>query len=124
MSGTFYNGITDHTVSNLRFSNLFEWVISSSKKINENNASTYIEKMEELSECVFIPHTFVKFQDNFEEELEFWSKAFFQLGHDIFNGEVGNHDNRMWQPSAIGDAMFISKMIKELSNSIKKNNTH
>jgi len=116
MSGAFSFDKVDYVVSNVRFSNLFKWALECSKSIDDENRISYISKMSQLSEDVFIPHTFVQFESHFDtSELDYWSKVFYQLGYDIYEGKIGNQENRDWQPGAIADSIQISKLLKELS---------
>lgn len=116
MSGAFSFGKVDYVVSNVRFGNLFKWALECSKSIDIENRMSYVSKMSQLSEDVFIPHTFVQFESHFDSgELDYWSKVFYQLGYDIYEGRIGNQENKEWQPGAIADSIQISKLLKELA---------
>lgn len=113
MSDTFSADNTHYTVSNLRFCNLLNWSISIAEKVENEKKSEYIEKMQKLTENQFIPCTDCNFHQEFSiRELEYWSRVFSQLGYAIYEGKIGNQEEKTWQPTAIADALYLSRMLK------------
>ena len=115
MSSTFCFAEIDYIVNNLRFNNLLGWILICSESVDHDNKTSYVSRMHDLSQGLFIPAGYVKFEEKFDvDELEYWSKVFFKLGYDIYEGRIGNQSNREWQPTAIADAIQISRLLKEL----------
>ena len=120
MSGAFCFENIDYSVSNVRFGNLLRWALRCSVDIQHEKKDAFVAKMNQLAEDLFIPIGMLNFHEHFDiDELEFWSEVFFRLGVEIFEGRIGNQTNRDWQPTAIADAMQISRLLKDLIWTIK-----
>ena len=121
MSSTFSFVDVDYSVSNARFGNLLRWALICSADVQHDNKDLFVSKMRSLIEDLFIPIGMLNFHEHFNiDELKFWSDVFFRLGVEIYEGNVGNQSNREWQPTAIADAIQISRLLKDLAWNMKE----
>lgn len=121
MSGAFCFGDLDYSVSNVRFANLLRWVVNCALDVQYEKKDVFMAKMSGLVEDLFIPIGMLNFHEHFEvDELQFWSDVFFKMGVDIYEGRVGNQTNREWQPTAIADAIQISRLLNDLVRKIER----
>lgn len=120
MSATFFLENNELTVRNHRFNNLIEWAVEAAEAF-PNPDQEKIEKMKELLQVVFSPRGALHFEQHFnQEEMVFWAKAFLQVAHDVFDRKLGKQDTIAWQPSAIADAVTISRMLQNYCGKLLK----
>ena len=116
MAGTFSSEDQHHFVSNQRFHALIEWAIEVASEIDDPNAPEYISKMQRGYEEIYAPCTDIELDQELDKvEQVFWSKAFQLVGHSLFNRVLGSKEADNWRPSAIADAIIVSRMLQKLS---------
>lgn len=116
MAGSFSSLDHNHFVCNKRFCALMEWAIEVAIQINDPKASDYISKMQQGYDEIYAPCTDIDLASELgKEEQVFWSKAFQLVGHKLFNKALGTTETDAWRPSAIADAVIVSRMLQKLS---------
>jgi len=100
-------------VSNKRFNTLILFAI----EVGQKMASTELEQ----SFVQSLQETYKNFIGGFDFEMEneftsldekkFWARIFSDVASSIFRREIGNQSVFDWQPSAIGDAYILSRLL-------------
>jgi hypothetical protein len=116
MAGAFSAGEQHHFVSNKRFCALIEWAIEVAPEINDPKTAGHISKMQQGYDDLYLPCTDIDLDKELnKDEQVFWSKAFQIVGHRLFNRALGSTETDDWRPSAIADAVTVSRMLQKLS---------
>ncbi len=116
MAGSFSAKDQHHFVSNKRFCALIEWAIDAASGINDEKRNEYISKMQQgYNELYAICADIDLEGDLNNDEQAFWSKAFQVVSHQLFNRTIGPTESDNWRPSAIADAVSVSRMLQKLS---------
>jgi hypothetical protein len=102
--------------SNKRFCALIEWAVEVASEIDDPKAPEHITKMQRDYEGVYAPCSDINLDKELgKDEQVFWSKAFQLVGHGLFSRALGSKETDDWRPSAIADAIAISRMLQKLS---------
>lgn len=116
MSGSFSTADQHHFVRNLRFRALMEWAIEVAVQINDPKSVDYISKMQRGYDGLYSLCTDIDLDQVLDqEEKVFWSKAFQLTGHQLFQRTIGTTETDHWRPSAIADALTVSRMLQQSS---------
>ncbi len=116
MAGAFSAGEQQHFVSDKRFFAQIDRAIEVTSEINDPKTAGHISKMQQGYDDLYATSTDIDLDKELnKDEQIFWSKAFQILGHGLFNRALGSTETDDWRPSAIDDAVTVSRMLQKLS---------
>lgn len=116
MAGLFEARTQHLVVSNMRFYALMEWAIDVASGIDDSKGPLHISKMQRGYKENYSLVTYLDLDGELDyAEQVFWSEAFAVVGDQLFHRTIGTTDDDSWRPSAIADAVILSRMLRDLS---------
>lgn len=100
-------------VSNMRHLTLLEFAIEVGASIaRQEDERAFVERLRQFSEGPDAGLTF-DLEERFPaiDEKKFWARVYHLVARRIYLRQLGNQDDQRWQPSAIGDAYVVARML-------------
>lgn len=100
-------------VSNRRLSALIDFACEVGGELaSDDSEKDHVARLQEFEATAF-PGINFDLDDVFSTLIEkkWWARAFHLVARRIFLRELGNQASQTWQPSAIGDAYVVARML-------------
>lgn len=100
-------------VSNRRLSTLVSFACDVGRELATAEPETaFVSRLQEFSDTSY-PGIDFDIDEVFASlpEKKWWAGFFHRVAHRIYRDRLGNQDDQTWQPSAIGDAYVVARML-------------